>query len=386
MPVSKKPSILGVLCGNGLAVLRLSTRLRNDLSWARRVCVPWPSTPLLLGVIALCLLVAVDVSTTGMQATRRAVVVALVGMSAVLVVPSVASAWLIMLLSGFQAVLTTGMITTVTSPAQTFNASFVSAVPEDRARFDLLNVTDSVVAGGSSRTSEGAWDPTTTSPSSIWRRPSRCGTAHDAGRSRRRGEDHAAGGRHAGSGGIGRGGACRPAARCSRAERGTPDGRLGIEDPNAAEPGAVIADLPVHAVDGVTGSLATGGTVILSSTAADPPIPQSLPSAHVFPWLDTEQRRTAVRLPEELHFSPEWMLLPRAPDTVDIPESLAWGAGLLAVVGMGSALLYGLQTGAAGRRVLAGARAMGPRGHHGGRYSGSLRRARVARPARGERP
>lgn len=38
MPVSKKPSILGVLCGNGLAVLRLSTRLRNDLSWARRVC------------------------------------------------------------------------------------------------------------------------------------------------------------------------------------------------------------------------------------------------------------------------------------------------------------------------------------------------------------
>lgn len=148
----------------------------------------------------------------------------------------------------------------------------------------------------------------------------------------------------------------------------------------------MIADLPVHAVDGVTGSLATGGAVILSSTAADPPIPQSLPSAHVFPWLDTEQRRTAVRLPEELHFSPEWMLLSRAPDTVDIPESLAWGAGLLAVVGMGSALLYGLQTGAAGRRVLAGARAMGPRRHHGGRYSGRLRRARVVRPARGERP
>lgn len=111
-------------------------------------CVPWPSTPLLLGVIALCLLVAVDVSTTGMQAARRAVVVALVGMSAVLVVPSVASAWLIMLLSGFQAVLTTGMITTVTSPAQTFNASFVSAVPEEQARFDLLNVADSVVAEG----------------------------------------------------------------------------------------------------------------------------------------------------------------------------------------------------------------------------------------------
>lgn len=374
-------SILGVLFGSGLAVLRLSARLRKDLSWARRARVPWPSTPLLLGLILLCLLTAVYVSTTGMQSTRRAAVVALVGMSAVLMVPlalglrarrglsqspgallrcrlvtSVGSAWLVMLFFGFQAVLTTGTITAATSAVQTFNDSLVSAVPEDQARLDLVNVGDSAAADGIVEDIRGALGthgdfafthldaPTTMrdGPVVVVETPRQAADMLGL-------DELDAATRTA----LQEGGAVRSGA--------TPDGRLGIEDPNAAEPGEVIADLSVHAVEGVTGSLAAGGAVILSSTASDLPIPQSPPIAHVFPRLDTEQRSTAVRLPEGLHFSPEWILLPRAPDTMDIPESLVWGAGLLTALGVGLALIYGLQTGAAGRRVLAGARAMGLR-------------------------
>ncbi|MDO4239686.1 hypothetical protein [Micrococcus sp.] len=374
-------SLLGALIGSGLAMLRLSPRLREDLSWARRARVPWPSTLVLLGLMALCLLAAVFVASTGMQSTMRAAVVALVGMAAVLVVPLVlglrarrglaqrpaallrsrlvtaaGGAWLVMVLFGFQAVLTTGTLTAVTSSVQTFNDSLVSAVPEDQARLALQSIGDTTIAQSiveDTREVLGTDDDFTftqlEAPTTMRDGPVVVvETARQAADVLGLPELDAATSDALQEGAAVRGGA-------------TPNGRLGVEDPEAAEPGVVVADLPVHVVDGVSGSLATGGAVILASTASGLPIAQSSPIAHVFPRLDPEQRAAAVRLPEELHFSPEWMDLPRAPDTVDVPEAIAWGAGLLSALGVVLALIYGLQAGAAGRRVLAGARAMGLR-------------------------
>lgn len=98
-------------------------------------------------------------------------------------------------------------------------------------------------------------------------------------------------------------------------------------DPNAADPtraSARLATSPVIVVEGAQGSLAQGGAVILASTAARLPAPVSREVAHVFPRLTPEQQAVAA-------------------------------------VGVVLALIYSLQAGAAGRRVLAGARAMGLR-------------------------
>lgn len=374
-------SLLGTLIGCGLAMLRLSPRMRDDLSWARRARIPWPSTRVLLGLIVLCLLTAVFVASTGMQSSIRAAVVALVGFSAVLVVPlalgllthrglaqdpaallrsrlvtAAGGAWIVMLLFGFQAVLTTGTITAVTSSVETFNDSLVSTVPEDQARLDLLNMGETAVADG---IVEDVRQALGTHGDFTFTHMEAATTMHDGPvvvvETPRQAADML---------GLAElDTTARTALKEGAAVRSgaTPNGRLGIEDPHEADPGAVAAELPVHVVEGVSGSLATGGAVILSSTAEGLPIPLSVPIAHVFPRLDAEQRAVAVRLPEELHFSPEWLELPHAPDTMDVPEAIVWGAGLLSALGVVLALIYGMQAGTAGRRVLAGARAMGLR-------------------------
>lgn len=377
-------SVLGVLLGSGLALLRLSPRVRADLAWARRRRLPWPSTPVLLGLMALCGILAVLTAADATSTSRRVAGVGLIGLAVVLAVPlvvglrarrgveqtpsgllrsrmvvSAGGAWLIMLLFGAQAVLTTGTATTVTSAVQTFNSSLVSSVPEDQARLDLLNAGDAGVAEGlvvevrqalqaegdfafrylqtSTRAADG--------PVAVVDTPRQAADVLGLPTVPR--EMEAA---------LGAGAAVRGGGRSVE--------RLVLVDDTEADPAlpsAEIAALPVVTVEGARGMLATGGAVVLSSTAATLPVPVDRDVAHVFPRLSPERRATAAELPERLHFNPDWMDLPKPPDTMPIPESVTWGAAVLSAISVVLALVHGLQAGAAGRRVLAGARAMGLR-------------------------
>ena len=82
-------SVLGVLLGSGLALLRLSPRVRADLAWARRRRLPWPSTPVLLGLMALCGILAVLTAADATSTSRRVAGVGLIGLAVVLAVPLV---------------------------------------------------------------------------------------------------------------------------------------------------------------------------------------------------------------------------------------------------------------------------------------------------------
>lgn len=377
-------SVLGVLLGSGLAFLRLSPRIRADLAWARRRRVPWPSTPVLLGLMALCAVLAVLAAGDATSTSRRVAAVGLLGLAVVLAVPlvvglrarrglaqtpagllrsrmvvSAGGAWLIMLLFGAQAVLTTGTVTLLTSGVQTFNASLVSAVPAGQAQLAVLNMDDAGMAGDlvqevrSELNAEGDFStrnleaPTRLADGPVVVVDTPRQAADVLGLPTVPPEMEAA----LESGSAVRGG-------------GQPAERLVLVDAAAADPAlpsAEIADLPVTTVEGAQGMLATGGAVVLSSTAATLPVPATADVAHVFPRLTPEQQERAAQLPEELHFDPDWMDLPKAPDTMPIPETVTWGAAVLSVVGVVLALFYGLQAGAAGRQMLAGARAVGLR-------------------------
>ncbi|MDY6055004.1 hypothetical protein [Micrococcus sp.] len=376
-------SVLGVMLGTGLALLRLSPRTRADLAWARRSRVPWPSTALLIGLIVLCLAAAAWILQDGLRGTQIGTSSSLIGVAVVLLVPlalglrshrgltqrpaallrtrmitSAGGAWLIMLLFGLQAVLTTSLVTRTTSAAETFNSSLVSTVPEDQARVDVLNIGDQAVAESiveDVRDALGATgdfaffqvEASTTQqdgPIVVVSSAQQAADVMGLGELPTPAVDA-----------LNRGGALRSQEASS--------GPLTVLDPEAESLGQdqTLIDLPVTTVEGMQGSLVNGGAVILADTARSADLPLTLEIAHVFPRLNADQRTAAADLPERLGFNPEWMDLPKPQDTFAVPEGILWGAGALAALGVALALIYGVQAGAAGRSILAGAQAMGLR-------------------------
>lgn len=95
------------------------------------------------------------------------------------------------------------------------------------------------------------------------------------------------------------------------------------------------------------------------ATAERIPVGTTTEIEHVFPRLSPEQQETAALLPERLQFNADWMEVPKAPDRMEVPGAITWGAAIVSALGVVLALIYGLQAGAAGRAVLAGSRAMG---------------------------
>ena len=376
-------SLVGVLLGSGLALARLTPRLRADLAWARRARVPWPSTTVLSGLIALCLAAAVITIVDAGTNSRRVAGVALVGMAVVLLAPLVlglrstaglsqrpsallrsrlitaaGGSWMVMLLFGLQAVLTTGAVTMATSAVETFNSSLVSAVPEDQARVDVLNVGDPDVATGVVEDVRAALGATEAFTYRMLEAPTSAadGPVVVVDTPRQAADVLGLPGLSTDEAEALNGGGVLRSATAS-------GGNLAVLDPTPGPTGQrrVVADLPVTSLPRVKGSLATGGGVLLAPAAQGLEVPISPEIAHVFPRLTPEQRVTASQLPERLRFNPEWMDLPKAPDTVSVPDSAVWGSADLAGLGFILALIYGLQAGAAGRRVLAGAQAMGLR-------------------------
>lgn len=376
-------SLLGVLGGILLATLRLSPRLRDDLEWARNGRFPWPSLRLCVGLMALCLLGAILCATDATTMTRRVGAVLLVGLASVLVVTFIVGvvarrglaqtpgglvrhrlitsgggAWLIMLLFGLQAVLTTGAVTMVTSGVQTFNDSLFSSVPADQARLDLLNIEDDALQaalveqirdrlGETEDFSYRAFEAGTRfedGPVLVVETPQE---AADLMGLPTLPDDLA---RQLTAGAAGR-------------SAGVEGGTLVLVDGAAADSAsasAVVAELPIVPVEGVQGTLASGGAVILRSVADElEGAPVSVEVERVFPRLTAGQQAVAADLPQTLQFNAEWLNLPKAPDAMEIPDQVTWGAGIVAVLGVVLALIYGVQAGIAGRRVLAGAQAMG---------------------------
>ena len=76
----------GVVMGTGLALLRLNARVRQDLAWARRPRLGWPSTTVLLGLMALCGIGALLTATAATTMTLRVAAVTLFGLAAVFTV------------------------------------------------------------------------------------------------------------------------------------------------------------------------------------------------------------------------------------------------------------------------------------------------------------
>ncbi|UBH25929.1 hypothetical protein KW076_02840 [Micrococcus porci] len=245
-------------------------------------------------------------------------------------ITSAGGTWLALLLCGLQAVLTTGTVTLVTSGVQTFTASLVSAVPADQAQLAVLNIDDAGVSTRLAQEVRREIDapedfgyrqveaPTSAQdgPVVVVETPRQAADVLGLRKLDPQAEE-----------GLRQGGALRALQ--------APEGELSVVDPHAADPTRVsarLATFPVIVVEGAQGSLAQGGAVILASTAARLPAPVSREVAHVFPRLTPEQQALAARLPQELHVNPDWMDLPKPPDTMPIPPAVTCGAAVLSAV------------------------------------------------------
>lgn len=315
--------------------------------------------------------------------TRHVAAVVLVGIACVLVVPLTAGmgsrrglasssrglvttrmltqaggAWLVMVLFGLQAVVTTGALTQATSSVASVNDSLVMDVPVDQVRLQTFRLEPAVGA----RLAEDVDESLGADGSFSFRFTDESARAADGAVYVVDSADEAA----ALMGLSTLDPSTRAAAESGVALRGVPTegGEVVLVDPEAPDPeaaDAVTARTPAIEVPGVTGDLAGGGYVLLADSARVLGLSVSPVAGYAFPGLTPEQMERAGRLPTMLEFDPYRLDLPEAPDTSEVPSQVTAGAAILAGVGMVLALLYGLQAGAAARPVLAGAQAMGLR-------------------------
>lgn len=377
-------SIAGTVLGTGAVSLRLSARMREDFAWARRRSIPWPSASLLAGLAVLCLVGAVLTTASAATSSRRTTAVVLVALAVVLVVPALVrggarrglragagslittrmltargGVWIVMVLFGLQAVTATGGVTMAVSGVESGNERLVQTVPSDQARLQAIQIEDvslqeqlvediSSALGavpGMALQDVAAGTRVADGPVTVVDSAEQAAVALGM-------EELPAGAAHS----LAHGAVLRAVP--------TPDDRLVITDPENENPqsvDAVLAELPVAQVTGASGLLSSGGGVVLKEVAVRNALPLTPVLEVVFPDLGPEQQTTAQNLAENLRFNPDWLSLPKAPDRFVVPASMIQGAWIVAVIAIGVALVLGLQTGAAARRVLAAARALGLR-------------------------